>query len=1100
MWFGWDPGGYANVSMSDYASMSGPPDYYNYFLLGGNQGSADLAMSGSSTLHTFDLVQFGGNGAATVTMGDFSQIYDINTLNLATGAVSGGSGASSVTMTMNGNSIVSVYGGANFAHDTGVVNLTMNNFSSMLWGAEARIGQTGGNAALTMTGNSSITATNVRYGCFNGTATLDMSGDAHVTNTGFFALGDSENWTGGSNGTINMSGNSRIDQAGEVFYLGLWSDSHGILNMTDTASFYMAGFDLRVGDNWFDNATASTKGEGDVTMSGSSYMSLSGTTLTIANLGNSRGAMTMTDNAVLDIDSRVSIGPGGGDGTLIVQGNASLNSLSDCVVGWDGGPGTLTVGGTATVDFSNITFGASGANSTINLDGGTLSVANLHSYNYPTSSILNLNGGVLKATADNTNFIDFETYGAPTTSLLNVMAGGANIDTNGFNVLIKQSFEDPGATGGTFTKLGSGVLTLTGASTYAGPTVVSAGTLAMKGGSLASMDITVATAAALNLTNGAGANLSAMPLNSFTLADNSSLGVYLQTPDVAANAISAAVITVPTTGGTAATLNISSLDPTMSGAYTVLQQTSGQINGGAPVLLNVTSNTRYTLSGALSGPGDAYTVTVTGGAPLALTWDGAASGNWMTKDAVNNDWNAGADTFYECDTVTFNDTATTTTVNLLGVLHPGSITVNTDAIYTFNGTGRIVGNGTTLSMTSASGSGVLVMNNSAADDNGFTGNVEINSGTIQIGPDSGPDPLGVGPGVINIQPASTLDLNGKALGAKMVNVLNPASTLTNTNTLAAGNMQNVTFTGDNGTPPLYTIASPGRLEVAGGSINGTGKYDILMTGLDFVLQNDTDDGNMRNIEIAAGNMEFVNTITLGDTAGTITVSGGQLTLWDTNDSATLVKANVIGNGGKLYSAYNNILNAPIQLNTTMEIGSDAGTLQLPDVISETVAGSGITKTGGGIVRLANVANTYSGPTVMQGGTLEVVKLDNGGAVSSIGMSGAASSNLSVQGTFHYIGTDPVVTNRGFQIVGDATMMLDGDVEFNGIVDGSFGAVSLQKLGPGTTLTLYDPTATPTSFGADSLVQEGTLELNGSTAYTQTGWWNLAAWNPTTAAR
>ena len=61
-------------------------------------------------------------------------------------------------------------------------------------------------------------------------------------------------------------------------------------------------------------------------------------------------------------------------------------------------------------------------------------------------------------------------------------AGGAIIDSAGFDATISQSLTDNG--GGGLTKIGSGTLTLSGANSYTGPTLVKAGTLATTTASL----------------------------------------------------------------------------------------------------------------------------------------------------------------------------------------------------------------------------------------------------------------------------------------------------------------------------------------------------------------------------------------------------------------------------------------------------------------------------------------------------------------------------------------------------------------------------------------------------------------------------------------
>jgi len=84
-----------------------------------------------------------------------------------------------------------------------------------------------------------------------------------------------------------------------------------------------------------------------------------------------------------------------------------------------------------------------------------------------------------------------------------VQAGGAIIDTAGFNTTFNQPLiTDPalgGSPDGVLTKLGTGTLPLSAANTYNGNTTVNIGTLLVSG-SLASGDVSVAANGTLAVT------------------------------------------------------------------------------------------------------------------------------------------------------------------------------------------------------------------------------------------------------------------------------------------------------------------------------------------------------------------------------------------------------------------------------------------------------------------------------------------------------------------------------------------------------------------------------------------------------------------------
>lgn len=84
---------------------------------------------------------------------------------------------------------------------------------------------------------------------------------------------------------------------------------------------------------------------------------------------------------------------------------------------------------------------------------------------------INFNAGTLIAGANSTTFL----VDLPNTNVF-VSAGGAIIDTNGFDITISEALQNAG---GGLTKTGQGTLRLDGVNTYPGPTTIEAGTLSI---------------------------------------------------------------------------------------------------------------------------------------------------------------------------------------------------------------------------------------------------------------------------------------------------------------------------------------------------------------------------------------------------------------------------------------------------------------------------------------------------------------------------------------------------------------------------------------------------------------------------------------------
>jgi autotransporter-associated beta strand protein len=148
-------------------------------------------------------------------------------------------------------------------------------------------------------------------------------------------------------------------------------------------------------------------------------------------------------------------------------------------------------------------------------------------------------------------------------------------------------------------------------------------------------------------------------------------------------------------------------------------------------------------------------------------------------------------------------------------------------------------------------------------------------------------------------------------------------------------------------------------------------------------------------------------------------------------------------------------------------------------------GSSITKSGSGTLTLSGGANTYTGVTILNGGTLIVGTLANGGAVSDIGSASSTANNIVLDGgTLQYTGSG-VGINRLFT-VGARGGTIDnqgpGPLVFN-----NTGALAMTGDGS-RTLTLTGPN----DFGdtiASAIVNHpaGTsLTKNGVGTWTLTG--------------
>ncbi len=187
----------------------------------------------------------------------------------------------------------------------------------------------------------------------------------------------------------------------------------------------------------------------------------------------STGVLNMSGNAVLNkgganVITLAGLNTGGNaNGTINQSGNSAINSPNNDI--WLGethiGVWNLS-GGSATV--ANLRFGVNdpGATGSVNLTNGTLAVNQISVGQ--GAGTLNFAGGTLRARSANVNFM------SGVTGI--IQAGGAVIDSQGFNIGISSTVTD-GGTNGNLTKLGSGTLVFSGNLPYSGATTVSNGTV-----------------------------------------------------------------------------------------------------------------------------------------------------------------------------------------------------------------------------------------------------------------------------------------------------------------------------------------------------------------------------------------------------------------------------------------------------------------------------------------------------------------------------------------------------------------------------------------------------------------------------------------------
>jgi fibronectin-binding autotransporter adhesin len=437
-----------------------------------SNASVNYTFQGTGQINSPGALTKVGNGTLTLNVpGTFAgnTVISNGTLNL---------GANQTFANLSGNSAINV--------STGAPTVTINDNVDTTYAGNASgaLGLTKfGSGAFTMTGSNNISG-NLFVSL--GTVTLDSGA---INSGNFSSIGH----VGSDNGTLTLKG-AAVYITSSDFNAGDVGASVGTVNVQNTAS--LTANAIYVGSANSAGSTAS----GTVNQTGGTVTEQSTTAGTFSIGG--RAATTSV----------------GGVGTYNLSAG-TLSAASAIRVG-AAGTGTFNQSGGTVVASGGVDIASiAGASGTYNLDGGTLTTLNVVSSS-AANSIMNFNGGLLIAGANNTAFLTNVVQ-------VNVRNGGLIIDTTNFNVTISSvlqhsTISGDNATDGGLTKIGNGTLNLTGlGSSYTGPTTITGGALNLSAGSVASLNNVTVNNSALGLgTSGGTTTFSA---TSLTLTGNSML-------------------------------------------------------------------------------------------------------------------------------------------------------------------------------------------------------------------------------------------------------------------------------------------------------------------------------------------------------------------------------------------------------------------------------------------------------------------------------------------------------------------------------------------------------------------------------------------------
>ena len=608
------------------------------------------------------------------------------------------------------------------------------------------VGRNGGTGVYNLADVTTAGGGVTRYG--QGTGSLAGGGNIWVGGTDWETGGFGE-MNINTTGTVTANGNVMIGSGNDAANLG-----NGTLNL-DAGTVTVTG-ELWIGD-LNSQGTMNVAGTGAITVN--NWIAV-GRRSGIGVLNLTGGSITKTGGGNVTISTGTN-----GTGTINQSGGVFTNTTSATWIGesWNGdGAGTWNLSGTGQAILGNLVLGNNGAcTGTFNLDGGILRVLRI-SDNTTGATNFNFNGGTLQAGASEAAFMAGLTAAT-------VYSGGAVIDSNGYAITIGQALLD-GGDGGGLTKVGAGTLTLTGANTYTGPTVVGEGRLAIatRPAPLTS-DITVADAAVFGVTQSDPALSLTVPNATFgsSAGDATTLDVDLGNAAGNPTATPLVVTGTLTLNGTV-TVNITDNLPavgtiplveyaTLAGSFvlgTLPDGVSATLadDGAGLVYLNVTSVTLPRWTGNNGND-----------------WDFATE-NWV--DRVTGQ----PTTYADPNPVLFDDSATNTLVMLNETVAPERVTFdNSSQSYYLTGAGKITDQpgGTTSLVKRGTQSLTLQMTG-----NDYTGPTTLAGGITSVNRLAN----GGSPSSIGASPADPANL---VLGGGSLNYTGPAVSTDRGFTIAA---------------------------------------------------------------------------------------------------------------------------------------------------------------------------------------------------------------------------------------------------------------------------------------------------------------------------